>query len=90
MNWRHQDFTGLALPGCPYPHAGHPIVCPNSFEAMKLAAVSLSKNIPFSRIDFYEVTGRMYFGEITLFPASGFGVFEPDNWNYTFGEKIDI
>lgn len=76
------------MPGHPYPHTVHSVTCPNSFETMRLAAEKLSNGIPFSRIDFYEVTGKMYFGEITFFPASGFGVFEPDEWNRVLGEMI--
>ena len=50
----------------------------------------LSQGIPFVRIDFYEINGRMYFGEITFFPAGGFGLFTPDKWNYTLGDAIQI
>jgi len=32
---------------------------------------SFSKNIPFVRIDFYEVDGNLYFGEFTFFPTGG-------------------
>lgn len=32
----------------------------------------LSKSFPFARIDFYEVDGNLYFGEITFFPVNGF------------------
>ena len=31
----------------------------------------LSKNIPLVRIDFYEVDGKLYFGEMTMTPAGG-------------------
>ena len=57
---------------------------------MKEAARILSWNIPFVRIDFYEINGKMYFGEITFFPASGFGDFEPDKWNYILGDEIHL
>lgn len=40
----------------------------NMFEFAKI----LSKNIPFLRVDFYEVDGKLYFGELTFFPSSGF------------------
>jgi hypothetical protein len=32
----------------------------------------LSNDIPFVRVDFYEIEGRPYFGELTVFPVCGF------------------
>lgn len=88
MQWNLQEFTGLAIPH--KPHSKLKIEKPNSFEVMKNSASILSNNMPFARVDFYEVMGRMYFGEITLFPASGFGIFQPKEWNKKLGDMIDI
>lgn len=63
---------------------------PQSFEKMKYLASQLSKNIPFVRIDFYEVNSKIYFGEMTFFPASGFEKFEPKEWDKKLGEMIDL
>lgn len=88
MDWEHQEFTGLALP---YKlHSSVPIPRPRAFSDMRAAATRLSENIPFVRVDFYEVNGRMYFGEMTFYPASGFGLFCPNEWNRKLGEMIDI
>lgn len=86
MDWKHQNFTGLHVPGNPYPFNRQRIVCPKTFCKMKEFAHILSYNIPFVRIDFYEANEMLYFGEITFYPASGFGVFEPDEWNYIMGD----
>ena len=48
---------------------------------MKDLSAILSRGTSFSRIDFYEVNRKLYFGEFTLYPASGFGKFSPDIWN---------
>lgn len=66
------------------------IACPVSFEEMKTMATKLSANIPFVRIDFYEINHEAYFGEITFFPNSGFGEFQPTEWNERLGEMIPI
>ena len=50
----------------------------------------LSLNIPFVRIDLYNIQGVIYFGEITFYPGSGFGRFEPNKWNEILGNKIII
>lgn len=55
---------------------------------MKGKVMILAEDKSFVRIDFYEVDGKPYFGEITFYPASGFGVFSPDKWNYIMGSLI--
>ena len=88
MDWIHQEFTGIHLPGHPFPHSTERICCPKSFAEMKENAATLSRDIPFSRIDFYEIAGEMYFGEITFYPASGFGTFAPEEWDTTLGNWL--
>ena len=88
MNWVHQNFTGLGLPL--KPHCKDLIEIPTSFEKMKILVGKLAINMKFVRIDFYEVNGTPFFGEITFFPASGFGKFEPENINYELGGAIHI
>ena len=61
---------------------------PVNYDLMIELAEKLSKDIPSVRIDFYEVNGNVYFGEITFFPASGFEKFDPDEWDYKIGELI--
>ena len=63
---------------------------PSQFELMKELAAKLSQNIPQVRIDFYEVNGKVYFGEITFFHWSGLTPFEPIEWDYKFGEWIKL
>lgn len=59
-------------------------------EVKARIAATLSRGVPFLRVDFYEVNGRMYFGELTFFPASGFCPFTPDEWNERLGDKIPL
>lgn len=47
------------------------IYIPDNIQEMIKLAERLAKDIPFVRIDFYNVDGRIYFGEITFYPASG-------------------
>lgn len=64
--------------------------CPNSYEKMKLFAQVISKGKKFSRIDFYDINGNCYFGEITFYPNSGYGSFRPHEWNNIIGGWIDL
>ena len=61
---------------------------PASFGDMLRCARILAEGLPFSRIDFYDIDGRAYWGEITFFPASGFGQFRPDKWNNEIGSWL--
>lgn len=63
---------------------------PSSFATMMKKAKALSQGIPFLRVDFYEINHHPYFGEITFFPASGFGTFRPYEWNERMGNLIVI
>ena len=63
---------------------------PECFEQMKALAAKLSEGIPHLRVDFYEVGGKVYFGELTFFHWSGMMPFQPEQWDYTFGEWIKL
>lgn len=63
---------------------------PVSFEKMKELASVLSKGFPQMRVDFYEVNGRPFLGEITFSHWSGFTEFDPEKWDYTFGSWITL
>lgn len=63
---------------------------PKGFEEMKELAAKLSKGIPEVRVDFYDVNGQIYFGEFTLFHFGGMVPFNPTEWDYTFGEWINL
>lgn len=63
---------------------------PSNFSKMTELAKKLSKEIPFLRVDFYEVFGQVYFGELTFYPCSGFMPFEPLEWDYILGRQVKI
>lgn len=63
---------------------------PNSFDEMLKLSSTLSENIPHVRCDFYEVNGHPYFGELTFYHWGGMVPFEPIEWDYKFGDWIDI
>ena len=87
MKWEHQDFVGLN----PIAKFGlAPVARPNNLEKMIFICQELSKSTPFIRVDLYIVDDSIYFGELTFFPASGFGVFSPEEWNLKLGEMIKL
>ncbi len=50
---------------------------PATLDRMIETAAILGKPFPFVRIDFYEVSGKCYFGEMTFTPEGGFVKFNP-------------
>lgn len=85
VNWVHQPFYGLN-PKCKQSIAS--IDKPKNYELMLDIARTLSRYIPFARVDLYNINGSIYFGEITFFPASGFGTFTPREYNDILGKYI--
>lgn len=86
-DWNHQDFVGLN----PTAKNGiYPVKKPCNLNKMIEIARLLSKGLEFIRVDLYEVNGRLYFGELTFFPASGIGKFTPSKWNDELGKLIKL
>lgn len=50
----------------------------------------LAKDTKFLRVDFYYVNKKIYFGELTFFPASGLGSFYPEEWDAKIGEMLSL
>ena len=71
-----------------YPNSSVEIKKPKNFEKMVYLAEILAKNTTELRVDFYEVNGKVYFGELTFFDGSGFCAFEPNEWDLKLGEYI--
>ena len=55
---------------------------------MKELSQLLSKNFTELRVDFYEVNGKPYVGELILFHHGGWMPFEPEKWDGIFGDYI--
>ena len=84
MDFNHLPFTNG------HPNSSTPIAMPQCFDEMKQLASKLSKGMPHVRVDFYEVNGKVYFGEFTFSHWGGFKPFEPERWDYIFGSWISL
>lgn len=63
---------------------------PINMDKMFEIAGILSRGLPFARIDLYNSNGKIYFGEITFFPDSGFDHNLLPETNERFGNLINI
>ncbi len=87
MAWNHMPFVGLN----PVVRNGpNPVLKPGCLNEMINACKILSQGIPFVRVDFYVIKEQFFFGEMTFYPKSGLGVFNPDEWNYKLGEYLQL
>ncbi|MBE6287652.1 MAG: carbonic anhydrase [Mediterranea massiliensis] len=84
INWNrinvttdHQQFE------TPYP-------VPKNIEGMLRVAKILSEDFPFVRVDLYNVEGKIYFGELTFYPWTGYVKFEPESFDRELGHLFDI
>lgn len=71
-----------------YPKSKKLIKQPSNLRKMIELSEKLSKDIPFVRIDFYEVNNKIKFGEITFYPGNGMEEFTPEIWDKKLGDLI--
>lgn len=62
---------------------------PKNFEIMLDIARKLSEDFPFVRVDLYNVMGKIYFGELTFYPWTGYVQFTPDSFDFELGKFMD-
>ena len=84
MEFQHLPFT------IDHDMAPIPPEKPENFTLMQELAAKLSAGTPQLRVDFYEVDGKVYFGEMTFFHCSGFEAFHPDQWDDIFGDWVTL
>lgn len=84
-DWKILPFTRK------YVNSKVSIMKPTNYDKMIELAEVIAREIAnsFVRIDFYNVKGEIYFGEITFFPGSGMEVFYPEEWDRILGDWIN-
>lgn len=84
-DWNKMNFERVG-----HPNSHEVIERPINYKNMIELSEKLSRNIPFIRVDFYEVNGKVYFGELTFFPGAGFQKFKPESYDYMLGSWIKL
>jgi hypothetical protein len=62
---------------------------PPHLDEMITCAEKLGEGLDFLRVDLYDA-GKVYFGELTLYPAAGGEEFTPEEWNRHLGGLWDL
>lgn len=73
-----------------YPNINREIEKPKGLEEMIKIAEILSADFPFVRVDLYWVNKKIYFGELTFYPWTGYIQFYPDNFDFVIGDKFNL
>ena len=59
---------------------------PQMYDEMQKIVRDLCKPFQYVRVDLYQVCGKIYFGELTFFPAGGAPDFVPVEYDTIVGE----
>ena len=84
LDWNHLPVTNG------HPNNPLPIDKPQNFNEMIEIARKLSVGKTHVRVDLYNIRGKIYFGELTFFHWSGMVAYNPQEWDYKFGEYIKL
>jgi len=83
-DWHKFEYIPLGY------NPGEDIKKPENLNKMKSLAETLAKAFRNTRIDFYNVGGKIYFGEVTFSPKAGFLQFPSPKWDRIFGDKLKL
>lgn len=91
---QYEDFFDISknhLDICDeYPMAPEVPMLPDTINQMLTFAEQLSEGTKHLRVDFYDVNGDVYFGELTFFHECGFAQLKPERWDSILGSFIDL
>lgn len=84
LNWNLQPFTMT------YPVSKQNIPKPLHLDKMLELSEKLCHDFAFVRVDFYNVDGKIYFGEMTFTSMSGVDKFSPEGYDLELGEMLKL
>lgn len=90
MSFYDTQFNKMPFRRSDYRELEHTPKKPCHFAEMIEIAEKLSGDIPFLRVDLYEIDEQIYFSELTFYPCSGLMVTEPEEWDAMLGEWLDL
>lgn len=85
MDWKLQGWQQHT-----YRNTDNPIKKPNNFDKMVELVTILCREFEHVRVDFYNVNGKILFGEMTFSNGSGRELIYPETMNVELGNLINI
>ena len=90
MNFFDKDFNPMPFKHNKYPPSDKEIPKPDNYEEMVSLAEQLSQNIPFVRVDMFNVEGKIYVGEFTFYPSNGILSYDPPEYEEIIGSWLTL
>ena len=88
INWNIMPFRDKKAPSL---RQGRNFPRPKSLEKMLHFAMLISEDLPFLRVDFYDIFGTCRLGELTLYHESGLDCeFHPEKWDLIVGDWLSL
>ncbi len=88
---RHLHDTNWDLINCQwFFKSGKGVKKPKLMDEMQELAEELAKDFDYVRIDLYNIGNKIYFGEITFTPGSGWEFFSPVECDKKFGDMLKL
>lgn len=74
-----------------YPQTLKPFEKPAEWEEMMQLAEKLAEVFRYVRVDLYNIAGKIYFGELTFYPHSGWNMLlQPREWDLKLGKLLTL
>ena len=90
MTFYNMDFTKSNLSRNDFTPIKKEMEKPKNFDLMVEYSKKLSEDFKFVRVDFYEVSGVLYLGELTFTPGAGFFKYRNQEDNKRLGDWISL
>ncbi|GFI58908.1 hypothetical protein IMSAG025_02372 [Muribaculaceae bacterium] len=88
VNWNELVFDWSTSDKNHIPKKGPDIPQPVSFGKMLEIGKKIAEDKRYVRVDFYDVHGKLYCGEITLYHGAGYDRFIPNEYDLIYGKKL--
>jgi hypothetical protein len=88
-DWHRQDFVWNKVSER-FDMQSPDLPIPQNFSEMIEVGVKLAEGFPYIRVDFYNINGKIYCGELTFFQGSGFDKLTPYVKDVELGKKINV
>ena len=92
LNYFDENWTPTTVERSDHPRSAHPekIRRQKNFKLMKKLAATLAEGFAFVRVDFYEIDGKVYFGEMTFTPGAGNFYYKSEGTDEYLGNLLKL
>lgn len=84
--WNILNFTWSDWPGKKGMPSRKNIKKPSNLAELIETAEALAEPFDFVRVDLFNISDKIYFGEFTHYPSAGIGEFDPESYNTILGD----